>query len=87
MVRKTTAGTRNSKHMMTWQVARDRSVTWPDLDVAPQLRAVGGAGGDRGGGIGMEQAEAAQEREEQSKRPVVWRGHVEAEDEAPPVCA
>jgi hypothetical protein len=59
--------------------------TWPDFDVAPQLRTVGGAGGDRGGGIGMKQAEA-HEREEQSKRPVVWHGHVQARDEAPLVC-
>ena len=65
-----------------------RGITWPDFDIAPELRAVGGAGGDGGGGIGMEQAEA-QEREEQSKQPVVWRGRhvqVQAGDEAPPVC-
>jgi hypothetical protein len=33
----------------------------------------------------MKQAEA-HEREEQSKRPVVWHGHVQARDEAPLVC-
>jgi len=50
--------------------------TWPDLDVPPQLRAVGGAGGDGRGATGVERDEPEAEEEvqrKQSKRGVVAR--------------
>jgi len=69
---------------MTWQVARDRSVTWPDLDVAPQLRAVGGAGGDRRGGAGAGRGEA--EAEDQRKQSELAAGLVHVVEDAGAVC-
>lgn len=45
--------------------------TWPDLDVPPQLRLVGGAGSDGRGGTGAERDEA--EEEVQGKRGVATR--------------
>jgi hypothetical protein len=32
-------------------------ITWPDFDISPELTAVWGAGGDRGGGAGTERRE------------------------------
>ena len=55
---------------------RERGVlrTWPDLDVPPQLRAVGGAGGDGRGATGVERDEPEEEvQRKQSKRGVVAR--------------
>ena len=45
-------------------------MTWPDLDVAPQLRPVGGAGGDgdRFGGIGADGADEAADAEEDGEQ-------------------
>ena len=55
---------------------RERGVlrTWPDLDVPPQLRAVGGAGGDGRGATGVERDEPEEEvQRKQSKQGVVAR--------------
>ena len=43
-----------------WQAidAEVALLTWPDFDVPPQLRAVGGAGGDGRGATGVERVVA-----------------------------
>jgi hypothetical protein len=57
-------------------------LTWPDFDVPPELRAVGGAGGDRRGGTGAERAEAQAEEHKRAVGPVhvqesVWSAESE----------
>jgi hypothetical protein len=59
-----------------WQAidAEVALLTWPDFDVPPQLRAVGGAGGDGRGATGVERDEAEEEvQRKQSKRGAVAR--------------
>jgi hypothetical protein len=60
-----------------WQATRGW-FTWPDFDVAPPLRAVGGAGGDRRGGAGTERGE--EEAEEQGKHSKRAAGPVHVEE-------
>jgi hypothetical protein len=59
-----------------WQAidAEVALLTWPDFDVPPQLRAVGGAGGDGRGATGVERDEAEEEvQRKQSTRGAVAR--------------
>ena len=43
-------------------------MTWPDLDVAPQLRPVGGAGGDRFGAGGADEADVEEDGKQSEQR-------------------
>ena len=63
---------------------RGALVTWPDFDVPPPLRPVGGAGGDRRGGAGAGRGDAEAEAEEQGKQSERAGGpvHVDAASEA-----
>jgi hypothetical protein len=60
-------------------------LTWPDFDVPPQLRAVGGPGGGRRGGTGTERAEA--KAEERGRVPVHLQDAWPAASERCPVCS